>query len=336
VTVLDEEAEAYARIWCLFELAETLRISTKLHDIVTYFTYEDPLEDVIHKAAAIIQGNSRGYHSSIGINLQVEHEANFPLDLVERALSVRVQDGQASLEKDRRHILNTIAGVSDLDSEPLREHPGYEAINSLLRGCFANAALRNAAEQGRLANFTFAMRESRRTHVNWDFSGCDRLSDEILEEIACCLPLELETLELHLVCCGDVTDSGFGSLVKAISKLPRLHKLMLDLNGTSAGDKTFECLTHSSLPSSLAHVDLRVTGCDNLTDMGFQSIAAALSQQNQLKSVVLRLGETEVGKEAADSLSLVMQNLGVDCSIMVACRIVQKPEEFNDKCAKVR
>jgi len=57
-------------------------------------------------------------------------EEDFPLALIEEAYKIRVQDGQASVEKDRSRILNSIVGKR-LDSEPELQHPAYDAVNCI-------------------------------------------------------------------------------------------------------------------------------------------------------------------------------------------------------------
>ena len=62
--------------------------------------------------------------------LKTKREEDFPLELIEEAYKIRVQDGQASVEKDRSRILNSIAGKR-LESEPELQHPAYDAVNCI-------------------------------------------------------------------------------------------------------------------------------------------------------------------------------------------------------------
>ncbi len=43
------------------------------------------------------------------------------MGLLQAAFDIKVEDGQASVETDRRHILNSLTGMP-LDSEPPRTH----------------------------------------------------------------------------------------------------------------------------------------------------------------------------------------------------------------------
>ncbi len=53
--------------------------------------------------------------------LKAHRQARFPVGLLQAAFDIKVEDGQASVETDRRHILNSLTGMP-LDSEPPRTH----------------------------------------------------------------------------------------------------------------------------------------------------------------------------------------------------------------------
>ena len=57
-----------------------------------------------------------------GIAARKAHrQARFPVRLLQAAFRIKVEDGQASVETDKRHILNSLTGMP-LDSEPPRTH----------------------------------------------------------------------------------------------------------------------------------------------------------------------------------------------------------------------
>ena len=62
--------------------------------------------------------------------MKTNREAAFPLPLLEKAYEIRVEDGQASREEDRVHILNSIA-EKPLESEPELQHPAYTDVNRI-------------------------------------------------------------------------------------------------------------------------------------------------------------------------------------------------------------
>ena len=52
---------------------------------------------------------------------KAHRQARFPVGLLQAAFCIKVEEGQASVETDRRHILNSLAGMP-LNSEPPRTH----------------------------------------------------------------------------------------------------------------------------------------------------------------------------------------------------------------------
>ena len=59
---------------------------------------------------------------------KTEREAAFPLQLLEKADEIRVEQGEASVKEDRQRILNSIAR-NPLESEPELQHPAYDAVS---------------------------------------------------------------------------------------------------------------------------------------------------------------------------------------------------------------
>ncbi len=57
--------------------------------------------------------------------LKAHRQARFPVRLLQAAFGIKVEEGQASVETDKRHILNSLAGMP-LDSEPPRTHAQYD------------------------------------------------------------------------------------------------------------------------------------------------------------------------------------------------------------------
>ena len=108
LVILDKEATPFQRIWCCFEQATVAQGKKLLLDIATVqdgepelltdgFAYDNralpnPIPDV-DKVAMYIKG---------------AREKHFPVGLLEKAYAIEVEAGQASVEKDRKLILNSI------------------------------------------------------------------------------------------------------------------------------------------------------------------------------------------------------------------------------------
>ena len=62
--------------------------------------------------------------------MKTEREAAFPLQLLEKAYEIRVEQGEASVKEDRQRILNSIAR-NPLESEPELQHPAYADVTCI-------------------------------------------------------------------------------------------------------------------------------------------------------------------------------------------------------------
>ena len=79
--------------------------------------------------------------AELGQSIQTLRQLCFPLEVLEFGIKPSLQNAQASVDDDRRHILNKIAG-NPLEDEPATEHENYENVNRCLGGAFANACVR--------------------------------------------------------------------------------------------------------------------------------------------------------------------------------------------------
>ena len=133
IAIIDQAAHFFDRVWCCYEMYESL-------------TMQEGERDVTARA------NGRHtfdvYHTSLGTQAPcriVEHGFLPPeaaaltegvLDL-ERGMDVKLQLAKASVDADRRRILNSVVGGGrDRSAEVLAEHPQYEEVNATLREFF--------------------------------------------------------------------------------------------------------------------------------------------------------------------------------------------------------
>ena len=79
-----------------------------------------------------------------------DREAAFPLNLADQALTIELQNAQASFEDDRVRILNKITN-SDLDATPVEEHKNFDNLNHSLRANFALSSLTGVKILSRIA-----------------------------------------------------------------------------------------------------------------------------------------------------------------------------------------
>jgi hypothetical protein len=241
--------------------------STKLYDMVTAVPEQTLTvfgDKVVPATAVVIAGGDRPLPAdTFGMNptapsevvrasataaLKALRQARFPVRLLQAAFGIKVEKGQASVETDKRHILNSLTGMP-LDSEPLRVHAQYDRSNKLLHAHYALGGLpRCVAEGGEaLAQCLAALRASPPTDR---FVVVAPFDDATVKELIKLLPLTLQHLQMPLASMTVVPES--------VGKFTAL--LTLDLSG---------CKKLAALPESVCNLGalrtLNLFNCENLT-----------------------------------------------------------------------
>lgn len=234
----------------------------------------------------------RGGGEMFAASWKCRREVPFPLELLEKGMHARVEEGQvmkptetatgslphsraaafspsllwmhaccpplspqATVEADRKHILNAMVGRALLDDEPLNKHYRYDVINATLHGRVAADSLRrygencnpeppsiapfhspSAAERPPLCSHRaietggevlertlVALRWSRVQRLGASLENCEHASSETLTRVLSALPASLE--ELPLMHAGQLTS------LPDILGLPRLRELDLSCCG---------------------------------------------------------------------------------------------------------
>eukprot|EP00811_Abedinium_folium_P005297 NODE_1487_length_2461_cov_8.077978.p1 GENE.NODE_1487_length_2461_cov_8.077978~~NODE_1487_length_2461_cov_8.077978.p1 ORF type:complete len:517 (+),score=162.17 NODE_1487_length_2461_cov_8.077978:573-2123(+) len=159
VSILDTRAVVFTRIWCTYEVYVSLQTGREgyLHDCYTAYEETRPVTGPYGLSASF--ENEKRAHRGVGItdgfvaadknNMQSKlgRESYFPRGVLQKALGVKFEEAEASMQEDKQHILNSISRI-DLDAEPLRTSPHYTALNNVVRGKFAVSAMRKAFETG--------------------------------------------------------------------------------------------------------------------------------------------------------------------------------------------
>ena len=184
------------------------------------------------------------------VSAKTARESFFPHSLLQAAVSIQLQNGLASVESDRIHILNWLIGRtgSDLELPVHTTHSAYDDLNAMLHGRVAAGAVRRAVEGGAemLATYLRAINLSNLRKLAVDFLGCDACTAAIAEQIIDSLPSTL--VDLKLMHCYALN----GPLPPSIANLVSLEKLAIE--GTQVTDVS----VLSSL-ESLRELDLRYT-----------------------------------------------------------------------------
>mmetsp|Transcript_129591 Transcript_129591/g.327173 ORF Transcript_129591/g.327173 Transcript_129591/m.327173 type:complete len:212 (-) Transcript_129591:68-703(-) len=170
-------------------------------------------------------------------------------------MGVRLQDGKASVEHDRVHILNAIREADDLDQEPLAEHPRYDDLNAMLRGRVAVGSLRAAVDGGIEDKCFAALAGSGLKVFSADFTNCEAFTPDVAEKLCDSLPITVEEVTL--------TGTALEALPDKLCRLTNLKRLNLRCNADLArlpnwvGElpglmsvSTAECKKFTHLPAS--------------------------------------------------------------------------------------
>lgn len=329
LSILDKPGMCYTRVWCCYEVYVTLVIGQDETDVV-----EDKLYDVYTAVGRRAVGITDGLVAADLVNgeelsalMKSQRESIFPASLVKGSLRMQLERGQASVESDRRHILNSMVGAKDLDAEPVEEHVCYTEANGVLRGRFAAAAWRLAVESGQdLADYAAALASSKlekltlslnglqekadnacftalgaslpgsMKDLSLDFTGCLQFGDfamgRIAEGLKRAWSLGFKRLHLHFAHCGNLTNSACAQLASVFvgDSVHSLQDCSLDFSGVwKLEDEALHTLAESlAAQQSLRNLRLDFQGCRKITSAGASSLLSATRPQD-LRSLDLRV-----------------------------------------------
>lgn len=273
-----EAAMPFSRLWCAFE--ETLCLeqpSAPLDVATTHRKKAMLLTSGLTEREEMQERENPGF----GCKAKSERERMFPLTVAELGLAFAVQRAQASMLCDKTRILNTIAQRA-LDLPELEENPKYDEANLKLRSWFAQAFYRRVLADGggpatralqeRLSDAI--RRDEWRTVLSLSLAGCEnagdaeasallkgispnvrelhldirglRLSDEALGDLASNLPNCIESANVDLGSCPNISSAGIANFRSCLP--PNIKSVSLGLANTSvSADIQAKCRTLEGL-----------------------------------------------------------------------------------------
>jgi len=340
-------ATPFTRIWCAFEefVALTAREGDSAVDatrmLLDIAAAEKGKPQLLTDGVALAdeEGARRlgaGYPAG---KVRSDREKSFPLEVLRAGLTLELEKAQASMEADRIHILNCIAG-RPLDEEPLASDPSYDKVNQTLRAIFAVAGWRQAVERDivEVLKLPEVLGDSQREDLVLDFTGsmgltdgsamplarclalaplstalrrlevscrwCPEISHDFLMTLAPAFPTKLEKLVLRFgFAAKKVHEEGLEAVAKA---MPRsLTELFLDFaDGSHLGDSSLKAIAES-LPKTLEHLTLGMAGWVKLTDQGLEFLQHHLPQHlTSLKlDLFIMITATRIGDMGLASLA---------------------------------
>lgn len=145
--ILDQEATPFSRIWCDYELYSSVLDPEKMLDIVTMVAVKGKQPGAQMLSKSPLQGESAVAKSI--------REQNFPLSLLLKGLQVCLEDGDATVLKDKESILFEMASHEDFKTSEGREllKRNLKRANDALHSTFAILAWPQAMQHGKLLDF---------------------------------------------------------------------------------------------------------------------------------------------------------------------------------------
>jgi len=225
-------------------------------------------------------------------------ETEFPLDRVLQAINVDIKQAQASVESDRKFILNTITGRSEDDSVP-DNHRNYNELNNILRGIFVAPALQRIIEWRDVDTITRCLdivKSSNARMIDLDLRYCSRFDDDLLIKLADSLPPTLTDFRLESIG-SKVTVHGMNACLEKIVGCPHLVNLNLSENRI-VDDGAKQIADGLKVNHSLEEFQL---SNNNIDYDGAKQIADALKVNHSLKR--LNLSENNIGDDGAKQIA---------------------------------
>ncbi|CAK9117404.1 unnamed protein product [Durusdinium trenchii] len=265
--ILDQEAKPFSRIWCDYELYAAITDPAKDFDLVT------ATEGVaLGPQALMLSKNLLPQESAVAKSVR---EQNFPISFLLRGLSVRLEDGEATVEADKMKILSAMAGgnLNSSRGQMLLEK-NLKHANDTLHSTLAVLAWPQAMQRGLLGEMKLAEalsadvgRERLELSLAHFEASC---TDAAMKVLATGLPPNLQELRLSFEGCNRITDAGVSALVRHLN--PKLKLLYLDFIGCALLTDSAILSLAKHLPSTLIELQVHVAGCEGVGTAAVQHL----------------------------------------------------------------
>lgn len=268
MSILDKNSVVFTRIWCTFEISIAIkslddgddgnddeqheqpakcRVGNQKQHLYDIYTHTKDHGKVVGLTDGVVATDKyvtrddgtpdldRPIGESTWNGLRTIRQSSFPPEHCNKAMSIHIEQANASMDEDKNRILNSIcfhgtnnsplSGTDemevDLNATPLEKHESYDEINNLLRSCFAAAAHKRALESNEwdcVKNFRLALAAATSLpRLGTSFYGAAQFREEA-RHFTKALPVSLRFLELNhgfvLFKTSDEFAVGFGRLKK--------------------------------------------------------------------------------------------------------------------------
>jgi hypothetical protein len=225
VSVIDDKAICFSRIWCVYELFQSLTNEAARNKVYDMYTAVD------HTAVGLVDGLAAVDADSEDKCLREQH---FPLVLLDKGIEFKCKDGEASFPADQKRISDAIGKDATL-------------LDEKVHGVVAAAALKGvlvADDIERRSKYLEAVRAGHVRKLHLDL--CDSTADTevVVAEVLAALDADyMEELQLRSEALKNAESvcnltalhtldlancSGLTSLPESMKNLTALHTLHLD------------------------------------------------------------------------------------------------------------
>jgi ribosomal protein S13 len=242
----------------------------------------------------------RNIDNSFGSSIKKERESKFPLDRILQATNVDVKHAKATIESDRKLILNTITGRS-VDDAVVDDHDKYDELNNIMRGIFVAPALERIIKEKDEDTITRCLdivKASNSRIITLSLSWCSKFDDFILIKLADSLPPSLTELELTSRR-SKVTVNGINACLGKILGFLQLVKLDLGFNCIS--DDGAKQIADALKVNHIMNLKTLILTHNDIGDEGAQAIADALKVNNSME--ILKLFNNKIGDDGAEAIA---------------------------------
>eukprot|EP00933_Yihiella_yeosuensis_P059123 TRINITY_DN6004_c1_g2_i1.p1 TRINITY_DN6004_c1_g2~~TRINITY_DN6004_c1_g2_i1.p1 ORF type:complete len:1131 (-),score=249.58 TRINITY_DN6004_c1_g2_i1:561-3953(-) len=285
------------RLWCSYEVLTSLdkSVSNGLNripmDIAT--CKGDSPELITYDLTEAEEATENRFPGS-GCVLKSAREKTFPLTLVERCLRHSVENAQTSLEADRAHLLNAIAGKKDVNEPASARHGSYSQANAKLDGIFALAFLhrivQDEAEDAKQAGVDLELLKLRAAQA---------------------LRSDLERTAIDVSLGGGKGASVNEELALLMKNLPpKLSKVTFDTKGSGLKNATLAELANY-LSSEVQDITLDLQGCRGINDGGLKGFMDNLMTTCSDRSKLEVLSCLTIGTKVAEACQEACEYLSV-------------------------
>ena len=301
VSVVDKGGQIYQRIWCGYEAYITLMESKPGYcwDVYTAGCFGGV-------AAGVTDGLAETDDGQVG--RKKRREEPFPLALARQSLGITVETSSASVEDDRKHILNSMVGADDLDATPPQSDVRYDELNGLIRAKFAAATLRKAFTENAAGDFLRTLAGGSLGVLHLNLEDCDGFGDEEARQLAASMPTGVKECDLKLRphMPAFAAAGGYAKLMENCTSI--------DLCKNDLGTNEVEALA-ASLSGNVSLTECNVR--DNNLDATSATLLTKVAREKSIMLFGIKHGQVEA--------DLSKQHLGLADAILIASDLSVTP-----------